>query len=266
MERSWRLIATALSFALFGAGAVIVSLSVLLPLALFCRPTALRQRLGRTCVASGFRALLSILALLRVFKFELDRDGLAQLSADGGLVVANHPTLIDVVVLLAYIEQGNCVVKSAVWRNPILSWAVRLAGYVPNGNAEDLLQACEASLRDGETLILFPEATRTTPGRSPTLRRGAANVALRADAVVHIVHFRCDPPLLSKHDPWYRVPERRPRFAAYVGRRLRARDYLRDGESIALAARRLTNVLQAELTREIPFNENPGTGTQAVTH
>lgn len=266
MERSWRVIATALSFLLFGVGAFLVSLSVLLPLALFCRNRRLRQRLGRVCVGSGFRCLLWFLGVLRVFDFDLDRDGLARLSAARGIIVANHPTLIDVVVLLAHIQQSSCVVKEAVWRNPILAWAVRVAGYIPNGSTEELLRECNAALLAGETLILFPEATRTVPGQPLSLRRGAANIAVRARVTVHVVHLKCEPPLLSKRDPWYRVPEHQPRFAARVGRRLHARSYLRAGESNFVAARRLTSVLHAELTREISFDEGPGERAQAATH
>jgi 1-acyl-sn-glycerol-3-phosphate acyltransferase len=263
LERSWRLFGTAVSFAVFGVGAVFVSL---LFIALLVVPRRVRQGPARALVRVSFRSFLRFMAMLRVFDFDLDREGLARLGSAGRrVIVANHPTLLDVIVLLAYVNQASCVVKRRVWRNPFLAAAVRAANYVPNDDFTQLLRDSDAALTRHEPLIVFPEATRSVPGEPLRLQRGAATIALESDAVVDIVHFRCEPVLLTKGDAWYRVPARRPCLAVKVGASLRAREYLRGGASRSVAARRLTQALQQEL-RSSPSDARAGAGAETAAH
>ena len=55
----------------------------------------------------------------------------------------------------------------------------------------------------------------------------------------------CDPPTLFKGNPWYRVPARRFHLQVVVGAPIAAREFLRDDEAPARAARRLTQWLLA---------------------
>jgi 1-acyl-sn-glycerol-3-phosphate acyltransferase len=200
-------------------------------------------------------------------KVDVDPETRAVLARErGSVIVANHPSFIDVLVLLPHVEQANCVVKSALWSNPLLAWAVRLADYVPSGDPAALLSGCKAALGRNETLIIFPEATRTRVGEPIRLQRGAANVALRSDATLRLVRFRCEPPLLAKGVRWYRVPERQPCLVMRSGGSVDPRDFRRPGEPLNAAARRLTLLLQQELSRDISSDERSGTRAQAVVN
>jgi 1-acyl-sn-glycerol-3-phosphate acyltransferase len=77
------------------------------------------------------------------------------------------------------------------------------------------------------------------------MQRGAAHIALTADSEILPVTITCDPPTLFKGNPWYRVPARRFHLQVVVGAPIAARDFLRDNEAQALAARRLTQWLLA---------------------
>ena len=267
MERSWRVFATGLSFALFGAGAVVVNVLLISAIALACRVPEKRQRSARACIRSSFRLFLRVIEALQIVRFDINDETIEKLSgARGRIIVANHPTLIDVVVLLAYVDQSNCVVKQALWRNPLLSWIVSTAGYVPNTDATTVIAACDHALARNEALIIFPEATRTVPGKPLHLQRGAAAIAVRCGAEVLLFRIRCEPVMLSKDRPWYRVPDRRPRFAVRFSGSVRARDYLSGGQTVTTATRRLTGDLQIELSREVGFGEGAGTGAQAATN
>ena len=163
------------------------------------------------------------------------------------IVVANHPTLIDVVLLMGQIEHGNCIVKREMWKNVFLGGVVRAANYISNDDSEELLANCAEVLQRGETLVIFPEATRTVPGQAMKVHRGAARVALAADVPVQIVHLTCSPPMLSKSGHWYEIPPRRPCFRMRVGDRLDVADYLAAGEHHSLASRRLTEEMRHNL-------------------
>jgi 1-acyl-sn-glycerol-3-phosphate acyltransferase len=267
MGRKWRLVATALSFVVFGVGATALTVTVAPAIALFVRRPQRRREIARACIRSWFASFLSFMQLVRVVRLDVDADTRHALAAErGSVVVANHPSFLDVLVLLAHIEQSNCVVKSVIRRNPFLSWGVSLAGYIGNADPEALLSACETALSRNETLIIFPEATRSRPGEPIRLQRGAANIALRANATIRLVHFKCEPPLLAKGVPWYGVPERQPCLAMRVGGSVRARDFLVAGESRNAAAKRLTSLLQHELSQDNRFDERPGARAQAVAN
>ena len=264
MERSARLAATAASFAVFGLCSALAT-ATLIPALLLLAPDR-RRRFARAFNRKSFAFLLRFMSLTGVATFEVDRAALAKLAEGGGLVVANHPTFLDVIVLLAHIDQANCVVKHSLWRNPFLAAPMRAAGYIPNRDSEQLLRDCAAALARAETLIVFPEATRSVPGQPLKLQRGAANIALVADAWLKIVHFTCEPLLLTREMPWYRVPPSRPCLAARVGASVRARDFLPAGQQRSVAARRLTHALQRELSKGDQPDARAGPGAQTAAH
>jgi len=267
LGRSWRFVATVASFAVFGICAILMGAFYFGAL-LVAMPRGLsRQRLARDGVRWGFRVILRFMTLAGVVKLDVDRAGLARLGAAGRcVIVANHPTLLDAMILLAYVEGAGCVVKHGLWRNPFLSPAIRASNYIPNRDSEQLLRDCSAALGRNEPLIVFPEATRSVPGEPTRLKRGAATIALDSDAVLKIVHFSCEPVFLSKTQAWYRVPARRPCLAARVGASVRARDFQRDGATRSVAARRLTEALQRELAKEIELDARAGAGAETTAH
>lgn len=144
-------------------------------------------------------------------------SGAERLGRPGQLIIANHPSLIDVVLLIAFVPGAGCVVKKAAWRNPSMVIAVSAADYVPNAPTEQMIERATTALSAGECLIMFPEGTRTVPHQATHLHRGAASIAIRAATVVTPVLIRVEPPTLSKSVPWYRIPATRSHFSLCVG-------------------------------------------------
>jgi 1-acyl-sn-glycerol-3-phosphate acyltransferase len=251
-----RFLGTALSFIVYGIGGIILSVVVFPLIAVFTRDKDVRTRRVRSVLSRSYANFIWLMHTLGAARFEVDPRCREKLSRSGGLiVVANHPTLIDVIQLLAQIEHGNCIVKKAMWNNPFLGGVVRAASYIPNNDSEQLLAQCAEVLSRGETLVIFPEATRTVPGEEMKLHRGAAHVAIMSAVPVQLVHLSCEPPTLSKAEHWYQIPPQRPYFKMTVGDTLRIGDILIGGESRSLASRRLTRVLQRKLSNTEPESE-----------
>src|SRR4030095_16111244 len=115
------------------------------------------------------------------------------LERHGLLILANHPTLIDIVFLMAFVKRADCIVKSKLWRNPFTHATVRAAAYVRNDDyGVRLIEDCVAAVRGGGNLIIFPEGTRTPANGSITLKRGAANIAGRAQGNITAGLVWCD--------------------------------------------------------------------------
>ena len=242
----WRFVATALSFAIFGCGALLLSLTALPLLRLLPRERC--QRLSRVVLQRGMRLFVGIMHRLGCLTYEF--HDARRLGRPGQLIVANHPTLIDVVFLIAFAPQANCVVKQAMFRNLLTRSVVRGAGYVGNGEAAGMIEGAVAALDGGGSLIMFPEGTRTQPGRPVTLHRGAANIAVRAAKIVTPVYIRCVPTTLTKAEPWYRIPPRRPHFTLHVGDDIDL-SVVRGKASIPMASRAFNDTLRVRFEGEL---------------
>ncbi len=131
-------------------------------------------------------------------------------------------------MIMAAAPAVQCVVKASLWNHPFFRLTVGGAGFIRNDlQPEALMQACADSLRAGQNLIIFPEGTRTVPGSPPRLQRGFANLAVRTEANLQLLTITCNPPILFKGNPWWRVPERRSHFRLKVGEQVDIQEFLR---------------------------------------
>lgn len=210
--RQWRVAGTGLAFSLFGIGGPLIALAITLTRPL---PVARhrRQAWARRCINSAFWCYIRIMWLLGLLSFETRNA--EQLRHPGQLVLANHPSLLDVVFIASLIPEANCVVKGALFRNPFTRGPVTAAGYIANDDPL-LLDKCRQAMARGETLIVFPEGTRSQPGHPLQFLRGAANIALATSEQVRPVKISCTPATLLKNQKWYQVPPRRPHFLVQV--------------------------------------------------
>lgn len=210
----WRLFATGLSFFNFGLGGLILRFVFVPVLLVLPLDTKTKNRIGRHWIHVAYRMFIWQMKAFGVLTYET--HGLEKLRP-GQLVIANHPTLIDVAFLLAFIDNANCIVRHGLFVNPFTSGPIRGAGYIPNIEPEQLIRDCVVSLDAGDTLIVFPEGTRTVPGELPKFQRGAANIALAARAQVMPVTIKCSENTLTKGEKWYHIPHRRPHWTFTVG-------------------------------------------------
>lgn len=255
LNRLWRWIATGLFFALFGIGGLVLSLVWFTLLRLVVRRETLLQQLTHSSIRHSFRFFLNALRLVGVMDYQI--IGAEKFKQDKGcLVVANHPSLLDYVFLASCMPRCDCIVKQALLDNLFVRGVIRAAGYLINSGSEALMQACEDRLKAGGTLLIFPEGTRSVTGRTLTLQRGAANIAVRTGCDVRIVQISCQPPMLTKQGKWYKIPDTKPQFIIRVQDKIDAGQFTDAHDlSPALAARRLTRYLRSELTR-VDFKNN----------
>ncbi|CAB3710758.1 lysophospholipid acyltransferase family protein [Trinickia soli] len=250
IERAWRLVATGIALGAFGACGVLFSVLVF-PFAWLWPHRASSQRLVAAVIHGFFRVLVSLLQAVGVMT--LDVAGAAALNARRPIiVVANHPTYLDVVVLLALTPRACCVVKNAHWGNPCFWGIVRAAQYVSNADPVALIEAGARQLAAGYTMIVFPEGTRS-PGedRLHPFSRGFAHIALAAGIPILPVLIDCDPPAFTKQLRWYHVPSRPFRMRVAVLEPLLPRHLTADDAPQAAAARVVTHAVQAHITEHL---------------
>lgn len=133
------------------------------------------------------------------------------------IVLANHPSLVDVIFILAELPQLCCVLKAELGHIPVLSMLIRKLRYLSNDDPESLLQEGEARLKQGESLLIFAEGTRTKSRTGMQFRLGAAELALRAQVPVRPVIIHYQGRYLSGVGRWYEFPEQRLHYAIEIG-------------------------------------------------
>jgi 1-acyl-sn-glycerol-3-phosphate acyltransferase len=268
----WRIVATGYCFAFFGLFGFLIAVT-LLPLArLTTRDPAAKNRRARFWVRWIWRFFVWQMKLLGLIQVEVEGQEYLDQSA-GKLVIANHPSLIDVVLLISLMPSACCVVKQALWQNPFLKGVVKAMGYISNASAEELLGGSEREFARGGAIVLFPEGSRTEQlsggleGQGPSLKfqRGAANIAARCGVDMVPVLIYCDPPTLRKGEPWYRVADRRVRFRLVARPPILLAEALAEsGEQVtgspAKHSRVLTRYLERYFLEGLLKYEHTGTG------
>lgn len=248
IDRAWRVVRTGLAFAFFGLAGLVLA-GVVLPV-VRRRPGTLQQREIRSqyMVHRTFRIFVQFMLALRLFDLEV--RGAELLRQPGQLVVANHPTLLDVVFLVSLMPQADCVVKRATFANPFMRGVVRGTGYLSNDLGEGLIDACADRLEAGRSVLLFPEGTRPLGGALGPFQRGAAHVALKSGRPLRPVWITCDPPTLMRGQNWYDVPERRIHYTFECCEGIDPADLAGPGESRGAAARKISAALRDFFTKK----------------
>lgn len=252
MNRCWRVIGTGLSFFTFGTGGLLLRLLAFPLLRLLVWEQQLRTLLARNLIRLSMRTFVIFMEKIGILHYDL--TGLNKLERNGLLIIANHPTLLDTVFLMAFVKQAGCIVKSSLWDNPFTHGPVRAAGYIKNESGPGLISACIAALEGGSNLIIFPEGTRSPRNGSIKFQRGAANVAVRGKRNLTPVMIRCTPTTLGKGDKWWNVPSRRFQLSLEVRDDIEIGPFVTDDDNETLAARRLNEYLQDYFAEENKYH------------
>lgn len=268
INKIWRLIGTGLSFSAFGVGGFLLSVIIFPLVHLAAGDRKRAQKHCRYLVHKSFALFIWFMRSLGVLTE--DFEGLEKLAGEGRLIIANHPSLIDVVLLISKLPNAHCIVKSAAWKNPVMFGVMRATGFIANSEGSSLVDACVELLQAGETLVMFPEGTRTTPGQKMQFKRGAAIIAAKASVAFTPVYISCNPSTLVKGAPWYDIPDKRPHFSLVVGNKLSLPIAEGMPGDLPSVARRNTNTLQmhfeeacSELFRK--YYERPETRLAGVS-
>jgi len=238
----WRVFATGLCFSIFGIGGLLLSFLVVPIIAALSSSITERELKVQRLIRFSFNSFCRIMKFTGAIDYEFIGTELLQQDRNC-LIVANHPSLIDYVLIASQLPQCDCLVKAAVWANPFMKRIVRAAGYIPNHSPEDLLERCEERFQRGNVLLVFPEGTRTTPGIEPSLQRGAAQIATRTQTDLRVIHITVSPSFLTKEKKWYHVPDTKPFFHVEVKGKIEITPFIEDANNLTSSARQLNRHL-----------------------
>ena len=166
---------------------IVVSSILLFPVAvtlwaltvLFDRRLVLLHRF--TCFWASLYTWFNPIWRVRIEGREKIRPGAAY------VMVANHQSLLDILVLFRLFRHFKWVSKIENFRVPAIGWNMSLNRYIKlrrgdKASIEKMMEACERTLADGNSIMMFPEGTRSADGRLKPFKPGAFALALQTQS------------------------------------------------------------------------------------
>jgi len=215
---------------LLGLGVVSLAWNAVALLLYPVLPRATGRHWGRAVISGAYRGFWWCARHSGLMR--MDATALDALADEPGLVVvANHPSLLDALMLVARLPRSGCIMKASLVRNPFLGPGARLARYIRNDSHAGMIRLAVADLQEGGQIVMFPAGTRGTPTTLLPFRPGFALIATRACAPIQTVIIETDSSYLGKGWPLWRLPPLPIEFRVRLGRR-----FAPVGPAAALAA------------------------------
>ncbi|MCP4297371.1 MAG: 1-acyl-sn-glycerol-3-phosphate acyltransferase [Proteobacteria bacterium] len=232
------------AFVLFaGGGAVLAYL--FFPLAsLFSRKTIRQRAIRQRMVQLSFRAYYFYLNIFGLIKGELNTKEMENFKSNRVVFVANHPTLLDFVLLASALPKVVCIVKLAVWNNPFLSRLAKGMGYIPFTDGQGVLDLGIKRIQEDFPILIFPEGTRSPEGGLGEFNKGAAYIALASGASIVPISMSISAPILMKGWKWWQVVPHRVTMTAEFHPAISTKELLVECDgNLPKASRKLTRNL-----------------------
>ncbi len=185
-------------------GFVVLSSAVLFPVAviiwLVSRPfdRQLRALHMFTCFWASLYSWLNPAWRVTIHGREHVRPGVTY------MFVANHLSLLDILVLFRLFYDFKWVSKAGIFRVPVIGWNMRMNGYIPlvrgdRDSVKEMMATCERTLEQGSSLMMFPEGTRSMTGALQPFKTGAFELAVKAQVPIVPIVIQGTHDALPKH-------------------------------------------------------------------
>lgn len=205
----WRWLFSLIAYIIYGLFSLIAGLLFFIPFLLL--PKKISKKISQFLMYLSYYVLTKFLIITGVMSVQIiDKSYLKNLN--GTLIISNHPSFLDIVVLMSILPKADCIVKASLRSNFIIGWFVRASQYIVSDNPLQLVETCIDRLNEGFNIIIFPEGTRSKPTTINDFQRAYASIAINSACNLIPIFVTCTPPALTKQSRWYAIPERKFQF------------------------------------------------------
>ncbi|MHB8623370.1 MAG: lysophospholipid acyltransferase family protein [Sulfuricaulis sp.] len=159
----------------------------------------------------------------------LDLGALDSLNSEQRIVlVANHPSMIDAVLIVSRVRNAICLIKAGISNSVFFGVGAYMAGYISNKHTETMLRKSAEAVDKGNLLLVFPEGTRTTRQPINEIKPGVALIAKRTAAPLQMIVIATNSAYLGKGWSVLRPPRFPLVYKATLGPQLLPSDSIAD--------------------------------------
>ena len=163
-------------------------------------------------------------------------------SFNGSLIVANHPTLLDYVILTSKLSVNTCSMVKRKLLDTFMRPIIKHLDYVNN---EDSIELITNKTDQGEDILIFPEGTRTKDFNNVSFVRGVANLACRKGLKVVCLHIYCDDQgYLNRGFYSFKAPSKIPTYYIEYIDTLDSKYFVENESRLPIAARKFNEHLE----------------------
>jgi len=204
-------------FSLFFFGSPILALTLFPLLRVTSRDRAHYRQRCTVLLHHGIRLILVSARAFGVVDYEL---GPLPPSVDRSkpyVLVSNHPTFVDMIVIMGWFRELTCVTKGSWSKHWALGRLLRSTYYLPGPGSDepgsdDMLASMVSHLKAGFPLLVFPEGHRSRTDGLLRFRRGAVEAATAAGVPIVPMFLTIDRAYLTKDVPLWRPPKQAPTY------------------------------------------------------
>lgn len=132
------------------------------------------------------------------------RNNLKETFSKPAVIIANHQSVIDILVLLSIVPKGLMVTNGWVWNSPFFGRIVRYADFYHTADGYgSLADTLEQRVKEGYSIIVFPEGTRSTDLGIGRFHKGAFYLAERLNLDIIPIVIYGNGMVSSKRQPLY---------------------------------------------------------------
>lgn len=193
--RFWRGLLVLLEMILFAGGAVYIG-CVLFPLLSLRYKGKERRKEFAGIIRRSWKFFISVMENSKEIKVNIDGN-LSDIR--GKVVVASHPSFIDIILLIGNMPDSLCLAKKSILKNPIMRNIVKSLYIINDIDPDEFKNSAVEALNDGYNIVIFPTGTRTLPNEEIKIHKGAAQIAIAAGVDIVPVKIETDYPFLIKN-------------------------------------------------------------------
>lgn len=209
-----RLILYASALFMFTVGAILLGILIFPTVKIFSKGEKDYKQRCAAIVNKLWFFLIKYLKLTQIIDFEYDKK---ITKIENKIIVASHPSFIDIVFLIALIPNSLCLAKNSILNNFIMRNIVKSLYITNDCTIDDFLAKSKKALDYGFNIIIFPTGKRVDEGEEVQIHKGAAKLSILTKKPIVPIKITTSEPFLTKNRSIFQIGKNIVKFQLEIG-------------------------------------------------
>ena len=117
------------------------------------------------------------------------------------VIICNHQSFLDILCTTMLYPKLILLTNQWVWKSPVFGWVIKMADYYPVADGiENSIELLADRVKQGYSIVIFPEGTRTVDGNMKRFHKGAFYLAEKLNIDILPIIFHGSGYTMTKHD------------------------------------------------------------------